>query len=112
MVNVNFDEEKFLAALQEYVDTAELLQYVEAVRLCPIAEKAAKAMSLIDYVLQKAKDILGDINALKENEDLMNTLVGFIDDCIKLPFYLEWLDGPAIKAVLGAVIDVIAKYSK
>ena len=112
MPNVKFDEEKFLAALNEYIDIGEITQYLEVIRLAPAAEKATKVMGFADYVLGKVKVILGDINELKENDKAMDTLVGFLDGCIDLPFYLEWLDGPAIKAVLSALIDIIAKYSK
>lgn len=112
MVKVEFDEEKFLAELNKYINVNEIAAFLDDLKMAPADQKATKVMAFADFILDKVKGILGDINQLKENDKAMDTLVGFLDGCIKLPFYLEWFDGPAIKAVLSGLIDIIAKYSK
>jgi len=112
MVNVKFDEEKFLAALNEYIDIKEITQYVEAIKLCPPEEKADKTLGLANYVIQKVRLILDDIGQLSENKEMMDSLVKFLDDCIKLPFFLEPFDGMMIRGALTFAAGYAAKYSK
>lgn len=112
MPTVTFDEKKFLEGLQAWLQVGDLLPLIEQFRVAPATEKVPLMLKIIDKVMEQAAHLLGDIAVLAENEDALNAVVGFLDDCIRLPFYLEWFDGPALKMIVKAVVDIIVKYTK
>ena len=52
-------------------------------------------------------DVTGEISAVVMSKDKRNAVVNAIDDMIKLPWFLEMFDGPAIGIVVDGVCTAL-----
>ena len=108
-MEVKIDSEKLLTELRAYVNLPEFTGDIVLLRTeLDLGKKAEIAMALVGKVHTKIDSIIGDVGHLADDEDALDKVVGFLDDVVRLPLYLEWLDGPVIKAVLR----LLANYAK
>jgi hypothetical protein len=62
---------------------------------------------LIDFAITTAERISADAGAALSGKDKLDAVVKFLDDAIKVPWYLEAFDGPAIRLAITQVVNVL-----
>lgn len=68
---------------------------------------------LIDFSITTAEKISADAGTALSGKDKLDAVVGFLDGCIELPFYLEIFDGPAIRFAITQVVNLLnVKFGK
>lgn len=108
----SFDMELLQAKLDELLDWDEFVAEVEAVKALDFgALPAAEAGNLFSSLIQKAATVVERVAAeakgVLSSKEKRDAVVDFLDDVIKLPFYLELLDGPVLKIMVDMVIGAL-----
>ena len=81
-------------ALEKLKDLSFGVEYIQIV-----AGMFKLAIDTVEHICNEA----GETGVGPEKK---KAVVKFLDDVIQLPFYLEWLDGPAI----GALVDLLVSW--
>ena len=106
---VSIDKQFFIDGLDEYALTDEFKDLYEQVFHGPFKiSKIAKSVALVFEAVKVVEQLASDAGSIAagSGKDKKDAVVGWLDDCIKLPFYLEPLDG----VVIGIAIDAIVTF--
>ena len=63
---------------------------------------------IIDSIEMATENIFNELKSLK-SEEKRKTAVAILDDLIKLPWYLEFFDGPILEVIISVLVDVVNK---
>lgn len=63
---------------------------------------------IVDMVELAVKDLFSTIGSLNGAEKL-EAAVEFLDDIVKLPFWLEWFDKPVFRLIISLVVGSLNK---
>ena len=101
-------QDKLVILVEDYKVTKEKMDEISEWN--SLAEVRANTIEIKEFIqrlviLMEAisTDVTGEIGAVVMSKDKRNAVVNAIDDMIKLPWFLEMFDGPAI----GIVVDGI-----
>jgi hypothetical protein len=61
---------------------------------------------IFEAAITKVEELCNEAGESGVGKEKRDAVVKFLDDIIALPFYLEWLDGPAI----GAIVDILVGF--
>lgn len=74
-------------------------------------DKWREAQGLVnDLVLDLIAVVEREVKAVGEvgkGGEKLDAVVTFLDDIIRLPFYLEWFDGPAIRLLVSQLVGLL-----
>jgi len=62
---------------------------------------------ILDYAITAAEKTCADAGAVALGKEKLDAVVKFLDECIKLPFYLELFDGPMIRFAITQIINLL-----
>lgn len=110
MPKVRFNFTYFEAWLKSYTDIEilkkEAKQVFRGINEKNMFKKAHRALAFFDKVVTLVERSAIEFSTLESVDEpsgrkKLDIAVEFLDDMIKLPFYLEWFDGKAIKFLLS-----------
>ena len=74
-----------------------------------VFNKSREVMAVMEKAIDIIEKFSNDISSLSGKEKL-EACVKFLDDCIDVPFYLEWFDEIAIRLLISQIVDLKNKY--
>ena len=105
MASVN--KEMLLAGLKEYFTTPEMVQVISEIFDGPFKlGKIAKMVAMGSLAIDVVEKLVYDAEEVGKGGAKRDAVVTWVDDIVELPFYLEMLDGPVIKASITAIVTV------
>jgi len=103
-------------AMQFFTEGSELIESIDEFKewnsLSDIQRNIPKVSELASNLLLAVDVVVADLDAdLKDfkTEEGLDAAALMLDEIIKLPLYLEWLDGPVIKIILALVRDLLTE---
>lgn len=84
------DDDQYTTAWQEFMHNIDLL---------------SEMMEQVVITVEKASKVLG----ILEGGAKLEAAVQFLDKLIRLPFFLEWLDGPLFRFAISYVVRALNK---
>jgi len=118
------DMDRIQAKLEEVLNIDEFWAKIESVKTLKLDFMTEDGKVIETDDILRARDLFADIvgdvvealervntevEAILTSEEKKQAVVKFIDECIKLPFYLELFDG----TVIGILVDiVVGQYNK
>ena len=102
----SIDTQKLLTGLKAYAATGAIEALIEKFKAAGIVDKVAVAFGIIKEAVHLVEKLATDLEGLgtPTGQEKRDAVVSFLDDVVKLPFFLEPIDGPLIgQAVDGLV---------
>lgn len=60
-------------------------------------------------VIKTVEKVTFEAGEMAKGKDKLDAVCEFLDDVVSLPFYLEWVDGPAIKMIVTFLVNQLNK---
>jgi len=114
MPKINFNFKYFEAWLKSYTDIETLQKEAKTIfkgiNEKNMFRKAHKITAFLDKVVTLVERAAIDFSNLDDVDEpsgkkKLDVAVKLLDECIQLPFYLEWFDGKAIKFLLSMAVS-------
>jgi hypothetical protein len=116
MPKVTFNYKYFMTWLNSYTDIEGLQKEAKTVfkgiNEKNMFKKAHKALAFFDKIVtlvERSAIEFSNLNSVDEptGKKKLDIAAKFLDDCVQLPFYLEWFDGKAIKFLLSWAVSAL-----
>jgi hypothetical protein len=113
MPTIKFDFTYFLKWLESYTDVealkAEGMSVFSGITEKNMFKKAHEILAFFDKLVSLVERSAIDFSNLQDKDapsgkSKLDIAAQFLDETIKLPFYLEWFDGKAIKFLLSMAV--------
>lgn len=112
MANVTIDKELLLQKLKEYLNVPELIEKIKACQGLHIFELPGALLEVIIMVIKTVEQIVSDITEAGSGtgQAKKDAVVDFLDDVIRVPFWLEPFDGKIIGLVVDTIVSVANRW--
>lgn len=120
MPKIRFDYKYFMAWLESYTEVKELEKEAKlafrGINERNMFKKAHKMTAFLDHVVTIIERSSTDFSMLEgvdepSGKKKLDIAVKFLDDCIKLPFYLEWFDDNIIRFLLSTAVSSLNRHT-
>jgi len=116
MPKVVFNQKYFMQWLESYTEVDELKKEAKAafkgINQKNMFKKAHKITGFLDHVVTIIERCASDFSTIEGKDEpsgkkKLDIAVKFLDECIQLPFYLEWFDDNIIRFLLSKTVSAL-----
>lgn len=105
---VKINEDKLWEGLNGLLDIDEFKEKIKLIQKDGFGpEDIPVAGDIFKMAIETVENICIEAGVFGFGKEKKKAVVKFLDDIIRLPFYLEWLDGPAIGAIVDLLVSLI-----
>ena len=108
---MKLDKQAFIDGIKQYAaNDGPVISLVDIITAGPFRiSKIRHAITLAELLMVEVERLDADARDIGEEsgtgDDKLDAIVSWLDDVVKLPKLLEWLDGPVIRRVITAAVD-------
>ena len=104
---IKIDEEKLWEGLNSLLDLDEIKEKVHNLKGLKFGiEFISIIASLFEIAIKTVEKICAEAGEVGVGAEKKKAVVKFLDSIIKLPFYLEFFDGP----IISVIVDIAVKW--